>query len=71
MITTLISLIFFCAIAGVIVWGLQEIIKVIPLGEPFKTIIRILFIIIIVIIIVYIAQILLGLAGIHTQTFRL
>lgn len=71
MLGTLIGLIFFCIIAGVILWGLQEIIKLIPLGEPFRTIIRILFIVIIVIILIYIAQILLGMIGIHVNAFHM
>jgi len=71
MLGTLIGLIFFCIIAGVILWGLQELVKVVPLGEPFRTIIRILFVIIVVIIVIYVAQILLGLAGIHTNAFHL
>lgn len=71
MLGTLIGLIFFCIIAGVIIWALQEIMALIPLGEPFKTLIRILFVVIIVIIIIYIAQVLLGLAGIHVNAFRM
>lgn len=71
MLGTLIGLIFFCIIAGFIVWALQELAKLVPLAEPFRTIVRILLVFIIVIVVIYAAQILLGLAGIHVNAFHL
>jgi hypothetical protein len=69
MIGTLIGLIFFCIIIGVVWWGLQELLTLIPVAEPFRTIIRILTVVIMVIIVIYVAIILLGVAGIHVNTF--
>jgi heme/copper-type cytochrome/quinol oxidase subunit 2 len=71
MIGTIIGLIFLCIILGVIWWGAQQLIALIPLGEPFATIVRILMIVILVIIIIYILIVLLGLAGIHVSMPKL
>jgi hypothetical protein len=71
MIGTLIGLIFFCVIVGVVWWGCMELLKLVPLGEPFRTIVRILIVVVVVCIVIYVATILLGMAGIHVNTFRL
>ena len=71
MLGTLLGLIFFCIIAGVIVWACMELMKLIPLGEPFRTIVRILFVVICVIVVIYVAQILLGMAGIRVNSFHM
>lgn len=71
MIGTLIGLILLCVILGVIWWGAQQLLALIPMGEPFTTIVRILMVVILVIIIVYVFIILLGLAGIHVAIPKL
>lgn len=71
MIGTLMGIIFALIIAGVIWWALQEIMKVVPIAEPFRTLIRIVAIVILVIIVLWVAAALLGLAGIPVRTIRL
>lgn len=71
MIGTLIGLIFLCVILGVVWWAGQQLLALMPIAEPFRTIIRILFVVILVIIVIYVAQILLGMAGIHVNTFNM
>jgi hypothetical protein len=67
MIGTLIGLIFLCIIAGVVWWGCQQLLALVPLAEPFATIIRILMVVVLVIVVIWFAMILLGLAGIHVN----
>jgi hypothetical protein len=71
MIGTLIGLIFFCIVVGVMLWALQELLALVPLGEPFRTIVRVLTVVILVIIVIYVAQILLGMGGIHVNSFHM
>ncbi len=65
MIGTVIGLILLCIILGVIWWAGQQLLVLIPLAEPFKTIVRILMIVLLVIIVIYVFIVLLGLAGVH------
>jgi hypothetical protein len=61
----LISIIITLIIIGVIWWGVQQLLPLIPLGEPFRTIIRVLMTVILVLIVVWILVVLLGAAGVH------
>ena len=67
MIATIIGLIFLLIILGVIVWAGQQLLALIPLGEPFATIVRILGVVLVVIIVVYVMIILLQIAGINVK----
>lgn len=69
MIGTLIGLIFLCIILGVIWWAVQQLLPLIPIGEPFMTIIRVLLMVILVIIVVYVIIQLLHAGGVHVNTF--
>lgn len=69
MIGTLIGIIFLCIICGVIWWAIQQLLPLIPLGEPFATIIRVLMIVILVLIVLYVISALLNAAGVHVPTF--
>ena len=71
MIGTLIGLIFFCIIMGVVWWGCQQLLALVPLAEPFKTIVRILMVVILVMLVIYVATILLGMAGIPVNNLGL
>lgn len=71
MLGTLIGIIFACIVLGVVWWGAQQLLALVPLAEPFRTIIRVLMVIILVIIVIWILTIILGMAGIHVNTFRL
>lgn len=71
MIGTILGLIFACIILGVVWWAAQELLKLVPLAEPFRTIVRVLMVVIAVIVVIWILTIILGMAGIHVNTFRL
>jgi hypothetical protein len=51
---------------GVVWWAIQQLLPLIPLGEPFRTIIRVLMTVIIVLIVLWVMLQLLGYAGVHT-----
>jgi hypothetical protein len=65
MIGTLISLIILCVILGVVWWAGQQLLALVPLAEPFATILRILLVVVLVIIVLYVFIQLLGMAGVH------
>lgn len=69
MLGTLIGLIFLCIILGVVWWAIQQLMPLIPIGEPFQTIIRVLLVVILVIIVIYVMMALLGAAGVHVNKF--
>ena len=71
MIGALIGIIFTLIILGVVWWGIQQLLPLIPLGEPFRTIIRILLTIILVLVVLWIIVVLLGIAGIHVPFFSM
>ena len=65
MIGALIGIIFALIILGVLWWGIQTLMALIPIAEPFKTIICVLCVLILVVIVLYVIAMLLGMAGIH------
>lgn len=65
MLGTLIGIIFVLIILGVVWWAVQQLLPLIPIAEPFRTIIRILMIVILVLIVLWVIATLLGMAGIH------
>lgn len=69
MIGALIGVIFVLIICGVAWWAIQQLLPLIPLGEPFRTIIRILLTVILVLIVLWVIVVLLGLVGIHVPFF--
>lgn len=71
MIGTLIGIIFLCIVLGVVWWAVQQLLPLIPLAEPFRTIIRVLMMVILVLIVLYVIVALLGAAGIHVNTLGL
>ena len=66
----LISIIVTLIICGVIWWAIQQLLPLIPMAEPFRTIIRVLMTVILVLIVLWVMLTLLGYAGFHTP-FRL
>lgn len=60
MIGTLISLVVYLLIAGLIYWAVTTILAVVPLPEPIRTVINVIMVVILVLIVVYA---LLGLIG--------
>jgi hypothetical protein len=71
MIGTLIGIIFVLIVLGVLWWAVQRLMALIPIAEPFRTIIYVLCVLIMVLIVLWIIATLLGMAGIHVNTFRL
>jgi len=71
MISTLIGLVFLCVILGVVYWGCQQLLALVPLAEPFATIVRVLMVFILVVIVIYVVTVLLGMGGVHVNTFGL
>ena len=62
---TLIGIILVLIVLGVVWWAIQQLLPLIPLGEPFRTIIRILMTVILVLVVLWVILILLGAAGVH------
>jgi hypothetical protein len=62
----LVSIIITLIIVGVIWWAIQQLLPLIPLAEPFATIIRVLLTVVLVLIVLWVLLTLLGLAGVHT-----
>jgi hypothetical protein len=69
---TLVAVIFALIIMGVIWWAIQQLLPLIPLGEPFRRIIYVLMMVVLVLIVLWVILILLGAAGVHVPgPFRL
>jgi len=60
MIGTLISIVLLLVVLGVILWGLQQLLPIVPMDPRFRTVISVLITIIVVLIIVWIIAGLLG-----------
>jgi hypothetical protein len=68
---TLIQIIFAVIIIGVIWWAIQQLLPHIPMGEPFRSILRVLMVVVLVIIILWIIWQLLAASGlISSRPFR-
>lgn len=73
MIGTLIGLIFALIVLGVLWWAAQTLLALIPLAEPFRTIIYVLTVLVAVIVVLWILSVILGMAGVNVggRNFRL
>jgi hypothetical protein len=65
MIGAIVSLIFLIVLLGVLFWAGQRLLALIPLAEPFKTILYVLIVLLTVVIVLYVLSVILGMAGIH------
>jgi len=65
MIGTLVGIIFALIILGVLWWGVQQLMALVPIAEPFRTIIYVVSVIIMVLVVLWIITVLLGMAGVH------
>ncbi len=65
MLGAIIGLILTLIILGVIWWAAQQLLALIPLGEPFATLVRICVTVLMVIVVIWVFIQLLGIAGIH------
>lgn len=71
MLGSIIGLILVCIILGVVYWAVQRLLALIPLAEPFRTIVDILMVVIMVLIVVWFIVVILSMAGIHVNTFSM
>lgn len=71
MIGTIIGILFALIILGVLWWGIQQLMGLIPIAEPFRTIIYVVSVILLVCVVLWVIAALLGLAGIHVNTVRI
>jgi len=69
MIATLLGLVILVVVLGVIWWAINQLLPLIPIEEPFRTILRVLLVLILVVVVIYIIIALLGVGGIHVNTF--
>jgi hypothetical protein len=65
MIGTLIGILFVIVILGVLWWAVNELLPLIPIAAPFRTIARVVMVIILVVVVLWIIAQLLSFAGIH------
>lgn len=64
----IISIIVTLIIVGVIWWAIQQLLPLIPIAEPFGTIVRVLLTVVLVLIVLWVLLTLLGVAGVHTAS---
>ena len=69
MISTIIGIIFALVVLGVIWWAVQQLLPLIPIAEPFHTIIRVLVTVLAVIIVLWVIAQLLAIAGFPVPLF--
>lgn len=69
MIGTLIGLLLLLVFLGICWWAIQQLLPLIPIAEPFATIVRVILVVILALIVIWIITVLLGAAGIHVNTF--
>jgi hypothetical protein len=53
MIPTLINLIIYLLVAGLIWWAVTTILKLLPVPEPIKTVVNVLLIVVLCLILIY------------------
>ena len=70
MLGAVIGLILLIALLGVVWWGIQQLLPLIPMGEPFATIVRVLLAILLAVIVIYVIIQLLALAGVHVPMWH-
>jgi hypothetical protein len=69
MIGTLISILFVVIIVGVVWWAIQTLLPLIPMAEPFRTIVYVLMVLILVCIVLWIIWQLVVASGLATASF--
>jgi hypothetical protein len=65
MIGAVIGLILLVVFLGVAFYCVQQLLPLLPLAEPFSTILRVLVILLVAVIVLYVIVTLLGMAGVH------
>jgi uncharacterized membrane protein YwzB len=70
MVSAVIGIIFALIVLGVVWWAVQQLLPLIPLAEPFRTIVHVLVTVLAVIIVLWVIAQLLALAGFPVPFFR-
>jgi hypothetical protein len=70
MVSAVIGIIFALIVLGVVWWAVQQLLPLIPLAEPFRTIVRVLITVLAVIIVLWVIAQLLAIAGFPVPFFR-
>ena len=70
MIGTLIGIIFAVIIMGVVWWAIQSLLPLIPMAEPFKTIVNVLMILVLVLVVLWVIWQLLLTSGVMGASFN-
>ena len=65
MIGAVVGLILLIIFLGVVWYCIQQLLPLLPLTEPFSTILRVLLILLVAVVVLYVIVVLLGMAGIH------
>lgn len=61
----LISVIVALIVLGVVWWAVQQLLPLIPLAEPFATLIRVLITVVAVLVVLWVLLVLVGMMGVH------
>ena len=69
MISALIGIIFTLIILGVLWWAAQRLMALVPIAEPFRTIIYVVMVVLMVVIVLWVIAAILGIGGIHVGGF--
>lgn len=65
MLGTLIAILITLVVLGVLFWALNRVLAVIPMEEPFRTLVYVVLVVIAVLVAIWVMLQLLGLAGVH------
>jgi hypothetical protein len=64
-ISALIGIIILIIVLGIVWWAIQQLLPIIPMGEPFRTILRVLFVVLAAFVGLWIIIMLIKSAGVH------
>ena len=71
MIGALLGLILLIVVLGVIWWAINQLLPLIPIAEPFRTILRVLMIVLLVIIVIWVIVTMLEAVGVRVPLMHL
>jgi hypothetical protein len=66
----LLAIVFTLIIVGVVWWGVQQLLPLIPLAPPFRTLVNVLLTVILVLIVLWVILQLLGLVGVNVPLYH-
>jgi uncharacterized membrane protein YwzB len=70
MLSALVGVVIALIVLGVVWWAIQQLLPLIPLGEPFATLVRVLMTVIAVLVVLWIILTLIGAAGVPVPYFH-